>query len=222
MEQKTNENLLELPILGPKTIGESSAREHLFPALESSSIKHQLEYERTILAALFASTFSMSEQEFKDSLPEDPLEIKEYMKGMAPLIVLPNIPPETIAEKTGFDIKHNPSDVANWPDEGEPKPSEPHIVWVTIDKSRTLPQAIDEYKDHDFFRGATLTEGIFAAIHFAHMLEDTETIFTPGSRIEKIFVPSISQNSKRKIEIGNPVLPSDDPAPLRGVLIAAR
>jgi len=198
-------------------------KETFDPKAFNESMNGELERQRQALSLLFASEFSSSKEEYQDSLPRDPLKLKEHMGiPLTPVVIDPSILLQIVAAKTGFDMKCEPSDIKNWEQGKVWTPREPYTAWIAVDKGRNLLQAIDEYRDNPFFRGATVLEALFAALVFPNLLDLEKRVFALGSRVELIHIPSIRRKPKGKQEIGNPVLPLDNPRSLSSVLVAAR
>lgn len=187
-------------------------------------IAKELDRQRQNLSSLFSSGFPyFSQGYYKDSLPKNPSEIKKHLGiPLAPVIIDPRISIQTVVVLTSSIMNCEPSDITNWKEGGVLSPTSPYIAWLAVDRGRNLPQAKDEYKNHSFFRGATLLEGLFVSLVLPDVLFLDQRIFTLGSRIENIYIPSIGTNSKGGIEVGNPILPLDNRDDGASVLVAAR
>lgn len=186
-------------------------------------IREELDAQRKTLVYLFAPESYWGADEYLDSLPKDPREIKKHLGiPLTPIIVDPRINTMLLAEKAEFSIKCEISDIDFWRSGQVRPPGEPYIVWLMVDNGKNLQQAIDAYVNNSFFRGATITEGLFASLMLRKFLNLDAEIFTLGERIEDIYIPSIGTNPDGKKEIGNPILPLDNNENLASVLIAAR
>lgn len=210
----------------PEHVARISPRESPNPDSDSTALsegtKWKLKMQREALSQIFPSEFSLTEEECQESLLKHALEIEQFIGiHLDPVLIYPGISLQAVAVLRGFDMRCELQDITDWEEREVSAQKKPYILWTAVDRERDLSQAIKEYSKHPFFRVVTVLEAVFASILFPNPLDLKEKIYALGSRIEKMFIPSIGKNSNGRIEIGNPVLPLNNNH-LSSVLIAAR